>query len=198
MSEHLSKDLALVLAVLPEDDPERRAALAHTLSCAACARLLERGASMLSLIDAQDVEVEVDARLKARILKSVDRLEHERHSTGWEAHALALGSLLSIVLALLEKTGHTGLFPEHGLLCMAWQMLGAGLAFAGASVWARDWAPAQLALAAMGGALIGQLWLRVVCPTYDARQHLFAFHVSGVMVAALLGYSLARARSGAR
>jgi len=199
--DHISEDLALILAALAPDDPERRAALAHAESCAACARLLERGASMLGMIDAQPLTVEVDPRLKARILASVDRLEAERSGTRWEPYAIAIGALLSVVLASFDLHVRAGLFPARAPLCVMWQLLGATLSVAGVGVWARAWAwrasPLRLGVVAMAGALIGQLWLRARCPTLDAPQHVFAFHVSGVLLAALLGYVLARIRSQA-
>jgi hypothetical protein len=198
MSDHISEELALILAVLDQDDPERRAALAHAESCAACTRLLQRGASMLSLIDADPVDVKVDPRLKARVLASVDKLvEEERVGRRWEPYALAIGSLLSIALALLDLRLRGGLFPARAPLCFMWVTLGALSSLAGVGIWARDWAlrssRLRLAVVAMGGALIGQLWLRVRCPTHDAPLHALTFHVSGVLLAALLGYLLARA-----
>jgi len=199
MSDHISEDLALILAALAPDDPERRAALSHAASCAACARLLEHGAAMLDSIDAQPATVEVDPRLKARILASVDRLEAERSGTRWEPYALAIGALLSVALASFDLHVRAGLFPVRAPFCVMWQMLGATLSVAGVGVWARSWAwrasPLRLGVVAMGGALLGQLWLRVRCPTIDAPLHVFTFHVSGVLLAALLGYGLARIRS---
>jgi hypothetical protein len=197
MSDHISEELALILAVLDQDDPERRAALAHAESCAACTRLLQRGAAVLSLIDAHPVDVKVDPRLKGRILASVDKLEEERVGTRWEPYALAIGALLSTALALLDVGLRDGLFPARAPLCFMWLMLGALSSLAGVGIWARGWAlqssRLRLAVVAMGGALIGHLWLRVRCPTHDAPLHALTFHVSGVLLAALLGYLLARA-----
>lgn len=196
MSGHISKELALVLAVLDPDDPERRAALVHARSCTACWLLLERGTALLQLVDSDPVHVEVDPRLKARIFASIDRLEGERSRTRWEPWALAIGALLSTVLALFDLRVRTGLFPARAPLCVMWLMLGATLSIAGVSIWARGWAwrtsPLRLGVVAMGGALMGQLWLRVRCPTHDAPLHVFTFHLSGVLLAALLGYVLAR------
>src|SRR5262252_481377 len=197
MSEHISEDFALILSALPQDDPERRSALAHTASCVACTRLLERGASLLNLIDAQGGEVEVDPRLKAGILASIDRLEAKRSRTRLEISALALGSWLSVALALLDMRARPGLFPAHAPLCLLWQTLGVTLSLATVALLVPGWAsrssPLRLALVTMGGALSGQLWLRVRCPTHDAPLHVFAFHVSAVVFAALLGYVFARA-----
>ena len=197
MSDHIQEDLALVLAALDRDDPERRAAVAHAEACPACARLLERGESMLGLIDAQDAPVTVDPRLKARVFASIDKLyQDERPQKRWEPIALAIGALLSIALALFDGHGRDGLFPQRAPLCLMWQLLGALFSLGGVGVWARGWAqrssPLRLAVVAMGGALVGQLWLRIRCPTHDAALHVFAFHVTGVLFAGLLGYLLAR------
>lgn len=196
MADHISEELALIVAVLDQEDPERRAALAHAASCPACARLLERGASMLDPIDALPGKVQVDPRVKARILASVDRLEAERARNRWEPYAIAIGALFSIALASIDLRARAGLFPARAPLCVMWLMLGATLSVAGVGAWTRGWAwrasPLRLGVVAMGGALIGQLWLRVRCPTHDAPLHVFAYHVSGVMLATLLGYVLAR------
>ena len=196
MSDHISEDLALVLAALDPDDPERRAALAHAQACPACSRRIEQGASLLGRIDAQEVAVTVRPQLKARILASIDELERPQPATRWEPFALAIGALASIVIALLDVRGHGELFPARAPLCLMWQLLGALFSLAGVGIWARSWAfrasPLRLATVAMGGALVGQLWLRVRCPTHDAGLHVFAFHLTGVLFAALVGYLLAR------
>ena len=195
---HISEDVALILAVLDHDDPERHAAFAHAEACVPCRRLLQRGASLLSIIDGHKVEVKVDPRLKARILASIDRLEDERSRTRWEPYALAIGALLSVVLALADPHAREGLFPAHAWRCFLWQLLGASLSLTGVSLWARGWAwrssPLRLAVVTMGGALLSQIWLSVRCPTRDAQLHVLSFHVTGVLLAAMLGYALARAR----
>lgn len=191
MSEHISEDLAMILAALDEDDEERQSALAHAGSCPACARLVERGASVLSLIDAHDIDVTVDPQLKARVLASVERLETEQPGPRWEPYALAIGAMLSVVLALLDPHARHGLFPTRAPLCVAWQVLGALLCLGGVRLLARSWAAQasalRLAVVGMGGGLLGQLWLRARCPTHDALLHVLAFHVSGVVLVALLG-----------
>lgn len=196
MSDHISEELALVLAVLDPDEPERRAALVHARSCTACRLRLERGTSMLQLTDSDPVHVEVDPRLKARIFASIERMEAERTATRWEPRAIAIGAVVSVVLALFDLRVRAGLFPARAALCVMWLMLGATLSIAGVSIWARGWAwrtsPLRLGVVAMGGALMGQLWLRVRCPTHDAPLHVFTFHLSGVLLAALFGYLLAR------
>lgn len=196
MSEHIPEDLALVLAALERHDPERLAAVAHAESCPACARILERGASVLAMIDSQQLPVRVDPRLKARVLASIEALDGRRAARPWEPIALAVGALLSIALVLYDGHGREGLFPQRAPMCVMWQLLGALISLAGVGLWARGWAqrasPLSIATVAMGGGLVGQLWLRVRCPTHDAELHSFAFHVTGVLFAGLIGYLLAR------
>src|SRR5262245_47342101 len=131
IADHIPKDRALLLAALDHDDPERRAALDHAETCSACGKLLARATSVLSLIDAQRIDMNVDQRLKARILASIDTLEE---TTRWEPYALGFGALLSVVLALADRGLRVGLFPAHAWLCFAWQLLGALLSLAGVSL----------------------------------------------------------------
>ena len=197
MSDHVAEEFALILVALDRDDPERVAAFAHAESCPACARLLEREASLLALVDGQAVDVTVNPRLKARILASIDRMEQEPPAMRWEPLALAIGALLSIALALIDLRTREGQFPARAPLCVMWQMLGALFSLAGVGIWARSWAlrssPLRLAVVSMGGALIGQLWLRIRCPTDDAPLHVLVFHMGGFLLATLIGYLLARA-----
>jgi hypothetical protein len=197
MSDHVAEDFALILVALDHDDPERQAAFAHAESCPACAQLLAREASLLAIVDGQAIDVTVDPRLKARILATIDRLEPQRPARRWEPFALAIGALLSIGLMLLDLRLRDGLFPARAPLCVMWQLLGALFSLAGVGIWARSWAlsssPLRLAVVAMGGALIGGLWLRVRCPTDDAPLHVLVFHLGGFVLATLIGYLLARA-----
>ncbi|HKU41676.1 MAG TPA: hypothetical protein VJR89_26145 [Polyangiales bacterium] len=196
MSDHISEDLALILAELDAGDPERRAALAHARHCPACQRFLEQSACLLDL-DARAVGITIDPRLRARILASVDAFEAARHTRRWEPYALATGALLSVLIALFDVRARPGLFPDRAQLCLSWQLVGAAFSFVGISVWARTWlwrtSPLRVAVVTLGGALLGQLWLRMRCPSHDAPLHAFTFHVSGALLAALLGYLFARA-----
>jgi hypothetical protein len=203
MNEHISADLALILAALDEDDPERMAAHAHAASCSECARLLSEGADMLQLIDSQTAELAIDPRLKHRILDAVARLPQSHRGVRGEHIGLMLGALLSVLFAWLDGHGHGrfGLFPARGHLCVMWEVLGASLAMLGARLWTlgqRDVVvkPLRVALIAMAGGLGAQLFLHFRCPTSDAGLHLIAFHATGVMLTALLGLLTGRVWRG--
>jgi hypothetical protein len=196
MNEHISADLALILAALDADDPERVAAHAHAAQCPQCARLLDEGAAMLALIDAQAAELAIDPRLKNRILDAVAELPQAHHGVRAEHIGLMLGATLSVLLAWLDGHGRIGLFPARGHLCMMWEVLGASLAMLGARLWTLGLRPGRLqatveplrvALIAMAGGLGAQLFLHWRCPTSDAGLHLVVFHATGVMATALLG-----------
>jgi hypothetical protein len=197
MSEHIPPDLALILVALDQDDPERRASLAHAARCPECARILSDGQAMLKLIDAQVSEVRIDPRLKARILDAVARAPEQHRGTRWEHIALTLGALLSVWLAWFDGHARTGLYPARGAYCVLWEMLGATLALIGVGAWAMRTSqrpdPLRLGIVAMCGALVGQLWLRWRCPTHDAGLHILVYHVSGVVLLALLGLLAGRA-----
>jgi anti-sigma factor RsiW len=201
MSEHIPKDLGLILATMDDDCAERIAAEQHAETCPACAETLRRGRALFELIDAQAEEVQVDARLKQRILQAVAQAP-QRASTPGKALLLVLGLLLSVLLAWFDGRARSGLYPARGHLCLLWELLGATLPLAAAGLYAlrRRWRPEplQLAVIASGGALAAQLWLHWRCPTHDAGLHLLAYHVSGVVLAALLGLAagqLARRRA---
>ena len=191
MSEHIPADLALILAALEENDPERREALAHAADCPMCARVLSDGEAMLKLIDAQTAEAQIDPRLKARRLDAVAQAPQEAHGVRWEHIGLMLGAVLSAWLAWFDGHARAGLYPARGHYCVLWELLGATLPLVSAGVWAtRAWLrpdPWRLALVAMSGGLAGQLFLRWRCPTHDAGLHLLVYHTTGVLLAALLG-----------
>lgn len=191
MSRHISDDRALILAALAADDPERRAALAHAAHCPRCARVLSEGEAMLALVDAQAAELQIDPRLKARILSAVAQAPQEGRGVRWEHIGLALGAAGSVGLAWLDGRGPPGLFPAHGHYCLLWELLAATLPLIGAGIWATRASarpePLGLALLAMAGGLAGQLFVRMRCPTSDAGLHLLVFHTTGVLLAALLG-----------
>jgi hypothetical protein len=194
MNEHISADLALILAALDADDPERMAAHEHAASCPECARLLSEGAAMLELIDAQTADFAIDPRLKHRIMDAVAKLPQAHRGVRAEHVGLMLGALLSVLFAWLDGHGHgrIGLFPARGHLCVMWEVLGAALAMLGARLWTLGRPefspePLRVALIAMAGGMGAQLFLHFRCPTSDAGLHLIAFHATGVMLTALLG-----------
>lgn len=188
--EHIRPELALIVAALDEADPTRRAVLEHTAVCADCRALLEEGQAMLQLLDSYEHACPVHPRLKARILNSVADVPQRRRGIGWEHIALACGAALSAWLAWFDGHARTGLYPAHGPLCLLWELLGVSLVL-GPVAWLKQKAvwrsPTRIALTAMSGALLGQLWLRYRCPSHDATLHVLAFHVTGVLLIALLG-----------
>ena len=192
MSEHISDDLALILAALDAEDPERVAAEAHATACPQCARLLAECTAMLKLLDRQAAEIVIGAHLKRRVLAAVAELPQSERGVRGEHITLMLGATLSVLFAWLDGYGRTGLFPARGHLCIMWEVLGAALAMLSARLWVHDRVelartPLRVAVLAMAGGLGAQLFLHWRCPTSDAGLHLVVFHSTGVMLAALLG-----------
>jgi len=190
-NEHIRAELALLVAALDEDDPTRCAVLEHAAHCPRCHALLAEGEALLELLDGYEHESPVDPRLKARVLASVAQVPQRRRSIRWEHLLLAQGAALSAWLAWFD--GHharVGLYPARGHFCVLWELLGVALAFGATALIQRKclWrTPTRLALVAMSGALLGQLWLRARCPTHDAALHVLVFHVSAVILIALAG-----------
>ena len=115
---------------------------------------------------------------------------------GVRTAAAALGA--SLALALVASNA-TGLLPAIGLQCLALE-LGCALApfglFAAArGAIRRPASPAATAALAAAAALAGQGALHLSCPVRGALPHLLAFHVGGVVLAALLGAGFARVES---
>jgi hypothetical protein len=197
MNEHISADLALILAALDADDAGRIAAQTHAASCPQCARLLSEGADMLQWIDAQSADLEIDPRLKNRILDAVAELPQTQRGVRGEHIGLMVGATLSVLVAWLDGHGRMGLFPARGHLCVLWEVLGASLAMLGARLWTlgrREISvePLRVALIAMAGGIGAQLFLHWRCPTSHAGLHLVVFHATGVLLVALLGLMLGR------
>jgi hypothetical protein len=189
MTEHIDEAMALALVALDEHDPQRRAAVAHADHCQECASLLEQSAELLSMIDGAGQLPVVSRELKARVERAV--FEPPAKRAPWMWGILALLGLSSLVLALLE--GHFGepLSGELGLRCLAYET-GLGLApLPLAALLHRTGTirlqPLQLVSITTSLALLGQLLLRTRCEAQGAGAHLLAFHVGGVLLAALLG-----------
>ena len=100
----------------------------------------------------------------------------------------AVGS--SLVLALLASSAG-GLFAATGIKCLAFELACAllpfGLFAVARGVVPRPASPGATAALAAAAALAGQAALHLSCPVHGALPHLFAFHVAGVALAALLG-----------
>lgn len=193
MSDHVDPGLALALAALPEEDPERRAAWRHAAQCPACRALLDDGLLMLQLIDGARVEPRADAALKARVKAAVFARERR---VRWELPALALFAVVSLLLALADGLPQRPLAVGIGMHCLLYEVAlgmvpgGAMLLLARRGLVALQ--SLRMGALAAGFALLGQLLLRTRCPVHDAGAHLLVFHTGGVVLAAWLAATLVR------
>jgi hypothetical protein len=102
---------------------------------------------------------------------------------------------VSLVVAALAS-GSLGLFAAVGVHCLALELftaawpLAALAAAGGLSSSTSGWTTAALASA---GALAGQGALHLTCPERSATPHLLAFHLGGVVLAAVAGWAVPRA-----
>jgi hypothetical protein len=110
------------------------------------------------------------------------------------ARALALVSALgaSIVVALITGTAWSGLMLLHGIKCITVELIAATLPYGAVVLSAlrrRDAEQASsFAAVAAAGALAGQGALLVTCPERAHTPHLLLAHVTGVALAAALGW----------
>lgn len=190
----------MFLLALADDDPEKRAALSHARECASCQALLDDGRSMLQLFDAVEGEdaaeagAQVNAAFEARVLAAVRASEPARAGL-WTKLGLLLGALASLTMLFVDADQSQ---PSHlgRVHCFFYEQQFAVLAFgAGVAVGRRylaQFGAWQSALAAMGGALLGQALLQGRCSTQGAALHLLLFHVGGVFAATLLGAAAGR------
>src|SRR5260370_20277573 len=102
---------------------------------------------------------------------------------------------VSLVVAAMAS-GSIGLFAAVGVHCLALERftaawpLAALAAAGGLSSSTSGWTTAALASA---GALAGQGALHLTCPERSATPHLLAFHLGGVVLAAVAGWAVPRA-----
>ncbi len=122
-----------------------------------------------------------------------------RHRHHVDAESVVLGSAAAVTAATLAWLGVGSRLAAAALAACA-----ASLAVAAVSCWplaalaatgglspsTSRWSTAALAAA---GALAGQAALHLACPERSAAPHLLAFHVGGVMLAALAGWAVPRA-----
>ncbi len=110
------------------------------------------------------------------------------HRPGPSAAPLALGA--STIVALTGGSDE-GLFLLHGIKCIGIELLAAAIPFGALATVAVRWGDpgngARFAAVAAAGALAGQGALLVTCPELARSSHLLATHVTGVMLAALIG-----------
>jgi hypothetical protein len=194
--EHLAADSALFVLALADDDPEKRAALAHARECQSCQALLDEGRSMLQLFDAATREdalaagSRVNAAFESRVRAAVHASEPARKPR-LAKFGLLIGALASLAMLFFDADFARPLQAGIGVRCFFYEQQFALLAFgAGVAVGRRylaQFGAWQSAFAAMGGALLGQALLHTRCEADGAALHLLFFHVGGVLVASLLG-----------
>lgn len=115
---------------------------------------------------------------------------------GKRAGAAAVAACVGAAGVAALASSSPGLFAATGLHCLsielfaaAWPVAAVALA-RGASALSSGWTSAALAAA---GALAGQAALAVGCADRTAGPHLLAFHLGGVVLAALAGAAIPRA-----
>lgn len=192
------------LASLAPGDRERRAAETHALTCASCAAALAEGTAVLSLVDEAlplgAPQPEMLARARREILAelaagSPPSQRPQRRRGRFRPSATAVAPLtavpaLAVALALL-KGGAAGLQAPIGIKCAAIELaVAAGplvIAFALARRRQVSRSIIAVAMAAAGGALVGQAALHVACHALPSTSHAFVFHALPVMLALALG-----------
>jgi hypothetical protein len=196
MTEHVTHKRALYLAALPESEPAKQRAREHAASCTSCARLLQEGGQLLSLIDRSAPPPAVDAQLAARVKQAVfgqpqpaqlaEPARWLRLRWAWLA-----GGVLSALMIGLDARPHASLATQSGLDCVLFENAYAVATCVAAAIWARTrrqaidpWTGSAIG---MSGALVGQWLLRTHCSAAHAALHLFAFHLLGVLIGTALG-----------
>jgi hypothetical protein len=172
-------------SVIEQMDREARAAPARTRLLGAAGAAL----AFLALVaSARHVSHDPVSWLVACAAASLAALLAALAPEGLRTAAGALGA--SVALALLaSSTG--GLHAAIGIKCLAFELACALLPFGFFAVARgavpRPVSPGAAAALAASAALAGQAALHLTCPVHDALPHLFAFHFTGVALAALLG-----------
>jgi hypothetical protein len=106
---------------------------------------------------------------------------------------VALGASAGFAIAAGGIPGlpdtEAGLAMRVGVDCLALELAG-GAAAAALVLWRAGRSAASLAPTAAAGALAAQAALHLACTAHAQAPHLWAFHVGGVVVAALAGWTL--------
>jgi hypothetical protein len=105
MSEHFDERAAFI-ASLPEEDPERAAALEHAKQCAPCRDALSEGERLMRLIDTSQEAREVPASSAATVVDMIEA-ELRRDSirqAAWPAALVAAAFVLEVALARQLRT----------------------------------------------------------------------------------------------
>ena len=89
-------DRAGFVAALPEEDPERRAAVEHAATCAACRHALDEGSKLVSYLEALSPPVAPSAETLARVTAAIgEELDRERGSA---KRGLTVSTAISVIL----------------------------------------------------------------------------------------------------
>jgi hypothetical protein len=205
VAPHLEADHALFVLTLADDDPEKRATLAHARECASCQVLLREAEAMLSSIDAtgaedlRQAELQITPAFEARVQRALHGSPRARRLAQL---TLAIGALLSLLMVWMRAEPARPMRALVGVNCLLYeQMFAAGALGLGLLMGRRYLStigPWQAASMAMVGALVGQAILQVRCEAEGALVHLLVFHALGVVLATLLGGVAGRVVSHAR
>ena len=105
MSEHFA-DRAAFIASLPDDDPERAAALEHAKECAPCHEALSEGERLMRLIDTSHDAPKIAAASATTVVSAIEgelRRDAIRHAA-WPAGLVVAVFVLEILLARHLRT----------------------------------------------------------------------------------------------
>jgi hypothetical protein len=168
--------------------PPRAARVAAAMATISVGAALAGPLARHHYLDASSTALAAGAALTAAVLAW---LGVGRRAAGAAFAACAV----SLVVAALASTS-LGLFAAVGVHCLALELftaawpLAALAAAGGLSSSTSGWTTAALASA---GALAGQAALHLTCPERSAAPHLLAFHLGGVVLAAVAGWLVPRA-----
>ena len=187
------------LVTLDRNDAERIATFAHSATCTTCAGLLHQAQSSLALLDVYAKPMAPDAATLARIRAHLAR----EMAPAASAKLWILVVLAAVSAALAVMAGGSGPLDMHlGFHCLGYELAYAGPTLLGALWFVRKGTLTRPALAlassAAMGSLAGQAAMLVKCSAIDSHSHNLAFHTTGVLVAAAIGYALSTTRIAAR
>jgi hypothetical protein len=168
--------------------PQRAARVAAAVATISAAAALAGPLARHHYLDASSMALGAGAALTAAALAWL--------GVGRRAAGAALAACAVSLLVAALAAGSLGLFAAVGVHCLALELftaawpLAALAAAGGLSSSTSGWTTAALASA---GALAGQAALHLTCPERSATPHLLAFHLGGVVLAAVAGWFVPRA-----
>jgi len=116
------------------------------------------------------------------------------HAGAWVALAASAGFAIAAGGIPGLPDAEAGFAVRIGVDCLALELAGGAIA-AGLVLWRAGRSAASLAPTAAAGALAAQAALHLACTAHAQAPHLWAFHVGGVAVAALAGWTLQNRRA---